>query len=116
MNVIIYGTNKSQDCKKALRFFKERNVQVQFFDLKNHIMSSGELNRFIQKYSLDALVDKTSKPYKKQGLEFMRVADEQMLDKLIDEPSLMVQPLVRAGKDFAVGWDETVWREWYKQQ
>ncbi len=116
MNVIIYGTNKSQDCKKALRFFKERNLQVQFFDLKTHIMSAAELNRFIQKYSLDALIDKTSKSYKKQGLEFMRVSDEQMLDKLMDDPSLMVQPLVRVAKDFAVGWDESVWREWYKQQ
>lgn len=116
MTVQIYGTQKSQDSKKALRFFKERNISVQFFDLKTHIMSRGELSRFIQKFGLNALVDSKSKAYKQEGLEYLRVSDEQMLDKLIDDPRLMIQPLLRCGNDLGLGWSELYWKDWYKNR
>lgn len=114
MTVQIYGTQKSQDSKKALRFFKERNVSVQFFDLKTHFMSLGELERFVQRFGLDILVDKNSRAYKQAGLEYLRVTEEQMLTRLLEDPSMMIQPLVRSAKALQVGWDEAFWKAWYK--
>lgn len=116
MTVQVYGTQKSQDSKKALRFFKERNIDVQFFDLKTHIMSQGELSRFIQKFGLKALINSKAKAFEKAGFEYMRVTDEQMIDKLIDDPNLMMQPLVRSGQDLAIGWQESIWKDWYKNR
>jgi arsenate reductase (glutaredoxin) len=115
MNVQIFGTNKSQDTKKALRFFKERGVNPQFVDLQEHYMAQGEIARFVQKFGVRALVDVTSKVYKDGGLEHVKVLDEAMIQKLIDDPKLMVQPLVRSGNVLSVGWDEKVWKEWYSQ-
>lgn len=37
MNIQIFGTNKSFDTKKAVRYFKERKIPVQFVDLKEKI-------------------------------------------------------------------------------
>ena len=116
MNVQIFGTKKSQDTKKALRFFKERGVKPQFVDLKEREIAPGELKRFVQKEGLNALIDTGGKTYKESGLEYMRVGDEAMLDKLTRDPSLMVQPLVRSGSVLTVGWDEAVWREVYEAQ
>jgi arsenate reductase len=113
MNVQIFGTSKSQDTKKALRFFKERGVKPQFVDLNDRAMAPGELGKFIQKFGLNALVDTGGKAYERAGLQYMRVGDEQMIQKLMDEPALMVQPLVRSGNAMTVGWDETFWREMY---
>jgi arsenate reductase-like glutaredoxin family protein len=115
MNVQIFGTNKSQDTKKALRFFKERGLKPQFVDLQRREIALGELNRFIQKFGLNALVDTTSKAYKDAGLEYLRVSNEHMIQKLIDDPRLMVQPLLRSGPMLAVGWDEKLWRDWHKE-
>lgn len=116
MNVQIFGTKKSQDTKKALRFFKERGVKPQFVDLGEREIAPGELKRFVQKAGLNALVDTNGKAYERSGLEYMRVGDEAMMDKLIQDPSLMVQPLVRSGQTLTVGWDEAVWREVYEAQ
>lgn len=116
MNVQIFGTNKSQDTKKALRFFKERGVKSQFVDLQELYMSQGEIARFVQKFGVKALVDTKSKPYKDGGLEHLKVPDEQMIQKLIDDPKLMIQPLVRSGNTLSVGWDEKVWRVWHEEQ
>jgi arsenate reductase (glutaredoxin) len=116
MNVQIFGTNKSQDTKKALRFFKERGIKPHFVDLQELYMSQGEINRFVHKFGVKALVDTSSKSYKDAGLEHMKVPDEQLIQKLIDDPKLMIQPLVRSGNTLSVGWDEKVWRSWHEEK
>lgn len=115
MNIQIFGTNKSQDTKKALRFFKERGIKPQFVDLTQRAIAAGELKRFSQKHGLNSLVNTKSKAYDKAGLEYLKVTDEQLMQKLMDAPALMVQPLVRSGATAMVGWDEAFWREWYEQ-
>lgn len=116
MNVQIFGTNKSQETKKALRFFKERNVKPQFVDLQEVYMAHGEISKFVQKFGVKALVDTNSKPYKDGGLEHLNIPDEQLIQKLIDEPKLMIQPLVRSGNTLSVGWDENLWKNWFNEQ
>ncbi len=111
----IFGTLKSQATKKALRFFKERGVSPHFVDLRERAMAPGELKRFVQKFGLNALIDTEGKAYHQAGLEHMRVGDEAMMQRLIDEPALMVQPLVRSGDLLGIGWDEELWREWCKR-
>ena len=49
MTVQIFGTQKSQDSKKAQRFFKERGISPHFVDLQERYMALGELNRFTRK-------------------------------------------------------------------
>ena len=44
MNIQIFGTNKSSDTKKAVRFFKERNIKFQLVDMKEKGLSKGEFN------------------------------------------------------------------------
>ena len=115
MNVQIFGTLKSKDTKKALRFFKERGLKPHFVDLNEREIAAGELKRFSQKFGLDSLVDKSSKTYKDAGLEYMRVTEEAMTDKLIQTPKLMVLPLLRSDATLSVGWDEALWRQWYER-
>jgi arsenate reductase-like glutaredoxin family protein len=114
-NVQVFGTKKSQATNKALRFFKERAVELHFVDLAVRRPSRGELLRFAQKYGVEALIDEGSRTYRDSGLEVMRFSDENLLDLLIDTPGLLIQPLVRSGRELAIGWQETRWREWFDQ-
>lgn len=114
MDVQIFGTTKSQDTKKALRFFKERGLKPHFVDLQQREIAAGELNRFVQKAGLNALIDMEGKAYKDAGLGYLHVSDEQMIQKLTQNPKLMVQPLLRSGNTLSVGWDEGLWRSWYE--
>ena len=45
MNIQIFGTNKCFDTKKAMRYFKERNIKYQFIDMKEKGLSKGEYTR-----------------------------------------------------------------------
>lgn len=113
MNVVIFGTQKSRDTKKALRFFKERGVKPQFVDLSAGKTAPGELKRFVQKVGVSGLVEKGGKAYEDAGLEYLKLSDDALLERLLETPTLLKQPLVRSGNAAEVGWDEALWRELY---
>ena len=112
MEVQIFGTRKSADTRKALRFFAERRVKTHFVDLAERPASRGELNRFAQKFGVGALIDKESRRYAELGLAHARLSDERWLDRLVDEPLLLRVPLTRFAQRLTIGAAEDSWREW----
>lgn len=112
MNVQIFGTQKSADTRKALRFFKERRVQVHFVDLKVRPASRGELSRFAQKFGVDALVDRESKRFAEVGLKTAHYGEARWLEILSEDPMILRTPLVRCGNKLSVGLAEDDWRDW----
>lgn len=112
MDIQIFGTQKSQDTRKALRFFSERRVRVHFVDLTERAASHGELTRFVQKFGMTTLIDTTSQRYRDLGLSAVRYSDDRWLQCLCDEPLILHQPLVRFGGKLTVGLAEGEWRAW----
>jgi Arsenate reductase and related proteins, glutaredoxin family len=112
MEVQVFGIKKSADTRKALRFFAERRVKVHFVDLNERAASPGELRRFIQKFGLDALIDRDSKRFAELGLRHARLSDERWLEKLGDEPLLLRMPLVRNANALTIGLAEQDWKIW----
>jgi len=114
MEVQIFGTKKSSDTRKALRFFAERRVKTHFVDLAERAASLGELKRFAQKFGVGALIDKESRRYAELGLAHARYSDERWLERLAEEPLLLRQPLVRQQNRLTVGVAEGEWKDWVK--
>ena len=112
MEVQIFGTHKSADTRKALRFFSERRVRTHFVDLRERAASRGELQRFAQRFGITALIDMTSARYRDLGLAAGRYSDDWWLDTLADEPLLLTQPLTRWKGKVAIGLAEDEWAAW----
>ncbi len=112
MEVQVFGTQKSQETRRALRFWSERRVRVHFVDLRERAASKGELQRFVQRFGLTALIDRESRRYSELGLGASRLADDRWLALLVEEPGLLVQPLTRCGKYLTIGVDELEWGRW----
>lgn len=112
MDIQIFGTQKSSDTRKALRFFKERRVKVHFVDLKIRAASKGELTRFVQKFGIDSVLDRESKRFASLGLKTAHYSDKKWLEILADEPMVLRVPLVRWQNRLSVGLAEEEWKEW----
>jgi arsenate reductase len=112
MEVQIFGIKKSSDTRKALRFFAERRVKTHFVDLQERPASPGELRRFIQRFGIDAIIDRSSRRFAELGLGTARMSEERWLEKLAAEPLLLRMPLVRQGPQLTVGEAAEVWRDW----
>jgi len=112
MDVQIFGTRKSTETRKALRFFAERRIKTHFVDLQERAAAPGELRRFAQKFGVQALVDTGSRRFADLGLGAAQLSEERWLDKLVEEPLLLRMPLVRQQQRLTVGDAESTWREW----
>jgi arsenate reductase-like glutaredoxin family protein len=108
----VFGTKKSAETRKALRFFAERRLQVHFADLAQRPASVGELRRFAQKFGVQALLDREARRFHELGLGAAHLSDERWLEKLAAEPLLLRQPLVRNGNLLTIGDAEASWKEW----
>ncbi len=105
MTIQIFGVKNSQATRAAERFFKERRTPVQFVDLQKKPMSPGEIKRFIDCFTLAALVDRES-----PSIKYLRLSDSDLLLKIERDPKLLHLPLVRADKLLSIGHDEAAWK------
>lgn len=112
MEAQVFGTKKNADTRKALRFFAERRIRTHFVDLTQRAASKGELTKFAQKFGVRALIDRESRRFADLGLAHASLSDARWLEKLVDEPLLLRQPLVRSENRFTVGPAEPIWNEW----
>ncbi len=112
MEVQIFGTRKSAATRQALRFFAERRVRTHFVDLTERAASRGELNRFAQKFGVHAMIDRSSRRFGELGLAYASLSDERWLERLVEEPLLLILPLTRFGNRLGIGMVEETWADW----
>lgn len=109
MNIQIFGKSKCFDTKKAERWFKERRIKFQAIDLKKYGMSRGELQSVKNAVGLEALVDEKHP----DAALVRRLAYEQdKMEKLFEDPTLLNTPIVRNGKQATVGYHPEIWETW----
>jgi arsenate reductase-like glutaredoxin family protein len=111
-SVQIFGRKDSRPTQAALRFFRERRIEVSLVDIAARAPAPTELRRFAQRLGPRALLDVESKAYRDQGLGYLSMGDEEVLERLLADPRLLRLPLVRAGDRFSVGPDEAAWKAW----
>ena len=109
MNIQIFGKSKCFDTKKAQRWFKERRIKFQDVDVVKYGMSRGELMSVKNCVGFEALIDGKAK-----GAEVLRYLayDDDKIEKLLEDQTMLKTPIVRNGKKATVGYCPEVWEKW----
>ncbi len=112
MNIQIFGTKKCNDTKKAERFFKERGIKYQFIDMKEKGMSKGELTSVAgSNGGIMNMINPDAKD--KDAVALLQyIADEDKLEKLLENQQIIKTPVVRNGKQSTLGYQPDVWKKW----
>ena len=108
----MFGLADSRPTQAALRFFKERRVNVTFVDLRRKPIAPGELRRFVERLGATTLLDTEGRRYKELGLAYMRLGDDEIAERLLADDKLLRLPLVRFGNAFTSGPAESTWKAW----
>lgn len=100
------------DTKKAERFFKERGIKYQYIDMKEKGMSKGEFTSVAQANGgLENMINPNCKD--KDLLALIKyIADEDKLEKILENPIVIKTPVVRNGKQSTIGYQPEVWKKW----
>ncbi len=112
MNIQIFGTNKSNDSKKAERYFKERGIRFQYINMKEKLLSRGEFQSVLSAIgSLSDLIDPKAKDRETvQVISYLSAEDA--VQKAFENQQVLIQPIVRNGKLATVGYQPDVWKTW----
>ena len=102
----IIGHMKCRDTKKCFRWFSDRRIKYHFLDLAQRGLSPGEFESIARHYSWDQLINRSSKVWQEKGLEWM-VFDKR--EKMLENPLLLLTPIVREGNKFAIGYKPEEW-------
>ena len=112
MNIQIFGSKKSNDSKKAERYFKERGIKYQMIDMKEKGMSKGEFQSVMKAVGgLEAMLDPDCKD--QDTLMLVKyLADSQKEDKGLENQQILRLPIVRNGRQATLGYCPDVWKSW----
>ena len=108
--VQVFGTPDSQPTRAAMRFFKERRMEIHFVDIGRKPMAAGELRRFVDRLGARALADTDGKTWRDAGLGYLSMTDADLAARLLNDQRLLKIPLVRVDNAFAAGKDEAAWK------
>jgi arsenate reductase len=110
----VFGTRKCPETRKAQRFFKERGVRIQEVELTERGMSPGELKSVAAQSGWVALLDRTGERFLARGLAHSLLSDKDIERLLLEDPRLLVTPVVRCGKRSSIGFQPELWQTWLK--
>jgi arsenate reductase-like glutaredoxin family protein len=106
----IFGLPDSQATRAALRFFRERRIEVHLVDVRRKPLAPTELHRFVDRLGVRAVADEESKAWRDTGLGYLRMDDAELAQRLLTDQRLLRLPLVRVGNGMAAGRDEAAWK------
>ena len=105
----VFGVKKCHDTNKALRYFKERGVKIQFINLEEKGLSKGELESISRRIPLEELIDTEGKQYRKRQLMYKKF---DLWEELLEDPLLLKTPITRLGANAALGNTPEIWAAW----
>lgn len=112
MNIQIMGIRKSNETRKAERFFKERGIKFHFRDLFEKGISKGELENIKHSVPVEKLIDREGKQFKKRNLSYIVFDIEE---ELLNDPLLFKMPIVRNKNSATIGFEPEIWQNWLKE-
>lgn len=94
-------------------FFKERGIKYHFIDMKEKGMSKGEFTSVAQANGgIENMINWEGRDQDTLAL-IKYIADEDKLEKVLENPQVIKTPVVRNEKQSTLGYQPEVWKVWF---
>jgi Spx/MgsR family transcriptional regulator len=108
----VYGIKTCGSVQKALKYFKDKAIDVEFCDFRATPVDQTTINQWLEKIPLATLFNTKGTKYKTLGLSSMNLDDEGKKKWLADENLLFKRPVItRNDQAVVVGFDEARYNE-----
>ncbi len=107
----VYGIKTWDSVRKALRFFKDNNIEADFFDLKKEIPASTSIKSWIEKAGIDVIFNSRGTKYRTLKLKELDLDDNGKFEWIEKEPMLLKRPIVEYDDKVLVGFKEEIYKE-----
>ncbi len=110
--IILYGINNCDTIKKTKNWFDAAGLDYQFHDYKKHGCSEELAEELIKRFELDKLINKRGTTWRNLSEQQKNELNETTAIALMtSQPSVIKRPIVRAGRQWLLGFDEQRWQK-----
>lgn len=108
----VYGLTQCDTVKRARQWLQAQSVDFQFVDFKKTPPSAAQISAWAEAVGWEALLNKRGATWRKlDAATQARVVDAtSAVAVLAQHPSAIKRPVVEAGGQLLVGFDEAAWR------
>jgi len=108
----IYGIKTCDSVKKAFKYFKEKNIEYEFIDLKKTPVDCNKIEEWLKKTKIDILFNKRGRKYRDLKLKDLNLTSEEKVKWLCKEYLLIKRPVVELDNgDLIVAFNKDLYNE-----
>jgi len=108
--ITVYGIKTCGSVQKALKFFKENNIEVDFFDFKKETPSVDVVKSWVEKSDINILFNSKGTKYRTLKLKELNLDDNGKFEWLCKEPMLFKRPVIEFDDKLVVAFNEDIYK------
>ena len=106
----VYGIKNCDSVKKALKFFKEHDLEYTLFDFKSETLPCEKIASWLQKVEIKTLFNARSTTYRNLKLKELNLDAQAQQEWLCKENLLIKRPVIEYNSDVIVGFNEETYK------
>jgi Spx/MgsR family transcriptional regulator len=108
--VKVYGIKNCDSVKKALKFFKEHNIDYTLHDFKTQSVGCEDIARWLKHVDIKTLFNARSTSYRNLKLKELNLDEAGQKEWLCKENLLIKRPVIEYNGEVIVGFNEENYR------
>jgi arsenate reductase (glutaredoxin) len=109
--ITVYGIKTCGSVRNALKFFKDNNIEVEFFDFKQKTPEESKIKDWTKKADINLLFNSKGTKYKTLNLKDLNLDANGKFEWLCKEPLLFKRPVIEFDDKLVVAWDEEKYKK-----
>ncbi len=101
----IYGIKNCDSVKKALKYFKEQNIEFNFTDFKENPQDCDKISEWVNKSDINTLFNNRSTTYRNLKLKELNLDNDGKKEYLCKENLLIKRPIIEFNETVIVGFN-----------
>jgi Spx/MgsR family transcriptional regulator len=107
----IYGIKNCDTVKKSLKWLAENNIEYQFHDYKKDGVDEVQLQKFIEKFGWQKVLNLKSRTWRSLSDEEKPVNQIAAIALMKEKSSIIKRPIIDSGSIQLLGFDEGEYRK-----
>ncbi len=110
----VYGIKTCSSVKKALKFFKENNIDFEFIDFKTAPVNETKIKEWLKNIDINLLFNTKGKKYRDLKLKELNLSIEDKISWMAKENLLIKRPVIEYNDKILVGFNLDTYEKEFK--
>ena len=105
--IYLYISPSCQSCRKTVKWFNDENIPYEAINILKDKLTKEDVFRMLKNSlnGFDDIISKRSKPFIENNLEIEEMKTSELIDFIINNPTVLKRPIIVANNLLEVGYN-----------